>query len=110
MLLLVVAATLVVTAAAVVDINQLILNEYLVLAPLDCGPCVSWRRFVHFVLKCTPLPRKTITAQSVTFVVVPLDGDFAWEVLNKWASAALRDVTSFLRGAETSNHCRRFGS
>ena len=29
-------------------------------------------------------------AAQETFVVVPLDGDFAWEVLNKWASSALR--------------------
>ena len=30
----------------------------------------------------------------------PLDGDFAWEVLEKWASSALRNMTSFLPGAQ----------
>ena len=42
------------------------------------------------------------------FVVVPLDGDFAWEVLKKWASSALRKMTSFFPGAQTSDPCRGF--
>ncbi len=39
----------------------------------------------------------------------PLDGDFAWEVLEKWASSALRNMTSILPGAQTSDPCRGFG-
>ena len=80
------------------------------LAPLDRGSCVSSRRFVHFFLKCAPLPHKTITAQTGSFLLCHLDGDSAWEVLKKWASSALRNMSSFLRGAETSDPCRGFGS
>ena len=33
-----------------------------------------------------------MTAQTVSFVVVPLGGDITWEVLKKWPSSALAPI------------------
>ena len=51
---------------------------------------------------------KRLATNLGPFVVVPLDGDFAWEVLKKLASSALRKMTSFFPGAQTSDPCRGF--
>ena len=76
------------------------------LVPLDRGPCVSSRRFAYFFLKCAPLPHKTIAAQSVTFVVVP----FSETPIEDSAFSPFATLLSFLRGAQTSDPCRGFGS
>ena len=76
------------------------------LVPLDRGPCVSSRPFAYFFLKCAPLPHKTISPQSQSFVVVP----FSETPIEDSAFSPFATLLSFLRGAQTSDPCRGFGS
>ena len=75
------------------------------LVPLDRGPCVSSRRFAHFFLKCAPLPHKTISPQSVSFVVVP----FLETPVDDSPFSRLPTFSSFLCRAQTSDPYRGFG-
>ena len=74
------------------------------LVPLDRGPCVSSRRFAYFFLKCAPLPHKTITAQSETFVVVP----FSETPIEDSAFSPFAPLPLFYRRPQTSDPCRGF--